>query len=253
MGWLGKIVGGTIGFAVGGPVGAVAGAAFGHLFDSETDGQVIPDKDGGRLSNGEAAQMTFFVASFSMLAKLIRADGQVRAAELESVRRFMAEDLKLNPQSRQAAEHIFQAAMEAPETFEEFAAQFYGRFHDQPQLLELMMDILFRVALSDGAINSVEERLIRAAAGLFRFSDAAFDQFKARYAPDSEKYYRRLGCSKTDSDDTIKKQYRKLVLDYHPDTIAAKGLPEEFVAFAHDKFREIQEAWDMVKKERGIS
>ena len=43
-----------------------------------------------------------------------------------------------------------------------------------------------------------------------------------------------------------------MVRDYHPDTIAAKGLPEEFVTFAHDKFREIQEAWKMVKKERGI-
>jgi DnaJ-domain-containing protein 1 len=70
---------------------------------------------------------------------------------------------------------------------------------------------------------------------------------------DSEKYYTRLECSKTDSDDTIKKQYRKMVRDYHPDTIAANGLPEEFVTFAHDKFREIQEAYEMVKKERGIS
>lgn len=253
MGWLGKVVGGTIGFAVGGPVGAVAGAAFGHLFDSETGSQAVSGSDGSRLSNGETAQMTFFVASFSMLAKLIRADGQVRDSEIQSVRRFMIDDLQLNAQSRLAAEHIFQAAMDTGESFEDFANQFYQNFHDQPQLLEMMMDILFRVALSDGLLNPMEERLIRSAATAFRFGDIKYMQFKSRYAPDSEKYFTILGCSKHDSDDTIKKQYRKMVRDYHPDTIAAKGLPEEFVTFAHDKFREIQEAYEMVKKERGLS
>lgn len=68
-----------------------------------------------------------------------------------------------------------------------------------------------------------------------------------------EKYYTRLGCSKDDSDDTIKKHYRKKVRDYHPDAVAAKGLPEELVTVAQDKFREIQEAYEMVKKQRGMS
>ena len=52
--------------------------------------------------------------------------------------------------------------------------------------------------------------------------------------------------------DEVKKQYRKLVTEYHPDKIEAKGLPEEFVQLASDKFREIQEAYDAIKKERGM-
>jgi DnaJ like chaperone protein len=68
-----------------------------------------------------------------------------------------------------------------------------------------------------------------------------------------EKYYAILQSTKQDSDDHIKKQYRKLVMEYHPDKIISKGLPEEFNQLAHDKFREIQEAYEIVKKERGIN
>lgn len=252
MTWLGKVVGGTIGFAIGGPVGAVAGAAFGHMFDGENAGQVAIGKDSNRLSNGETAQMTFFVASFSMLAKLIRSDGKVTEPEIQTVRQFMVDDLHLNPQSRLAAEHIFRAAMDSNESFENFAVQFYQNFYNQPQLLELMIDILFRVALADGAMHTAEEQLIQSAANTFKFGNDAYLNFKSRYAPDSDKYYTILGCSKSDPDDKIKTQYRKLVRDYHPDTIASKGLPEEFVTFANDKFREIQEAYETVKKERGL-
>ena len=196
--------------------------------------------------------MTFFVASFSMLAKLIRSDGKVTEPEIQTVRQFMVEDLHLNAQSRLAAEHIFRAAMDSNESFENFAVQFYQNFYNQPQLLELMIDILFRVALADGALHTVEERLIQSAANIFKFSNDVYLKFKSRYAPDSDKYYTILGCSKSDPDDKIKTQYRKLVRDYHPDTIASKGLPEEFVTFANDKFREIQEAYETVKKERGL-
>jgi DnaJ like chaperone protein len=75
MGMLGKIIGGTIGFAMAGPLGAIAGAALGHAFDSNAQTYYIDER--ARLSSGEEAQFTFFVAAFSMLAKLAKADGRV--------------------------------------------------------------------------------------------------------------------------------------------------------------------------------
>jgi DnaJ like chaperone protein len=222
------------------------------MFDGEDNEKRTIERQNNRLSTNETAQMTFFVASFSMLAKLVKADGRITEPEIQSVREFMTDDLHLNAQSRLAAENIFRTAMDAPESFEDFAGQFYGYFHDQPQLLELMMDILFRVALADGALHAVEERMIKSAADIFNLTSDAYLKFKSRYAPDSEKYYTILGCSRTDSDDTVKSRYRKLVRDYHPDAIASKGLPDEFITFAHDKFREIQEAYEVVKKERGL-
>jgi DnaJ like chaperone protein len=68
----------------------------------------------------------------------------------------------------------------------------------------------------------------------------------------SAAYYATLGCDESDSDEHIKSQYRKLVLDYHPDKIASKGLPEAFTQFANDKFREIQDAYEQVKKVRNL-
>ena len=72
MGIIGKLVGGTIGFALGGPLGAVAGAMFGHAFDQQQRPQALP---GGHLSDNDRAHATFFLAAFSMLAKLVQSDG----------------------------------------------------------------------------------------------------------------------------------------------------------------------------------
>jgi len=176
----------------------------------------------------------------------------VTKEEVDSIERFMLEDLRLDPQSRQVAMNIFYAATRSAETFEGFARQFYNQFHQQPQLLDLMIDIFFRVSLADGRMSENEERLIVSAAKIFQFSDAKYSNIKKRYITDSERFFAVLGCSGKDSDETIKSSYRKLVREYHPDTIASKGLPEEFNTFANEKFREIQEAYEAVKKERGI-
>ena len=256
MGLLGKIVGGTIGFALGGPIGAVAGAVFGHAFDLNEKKYLEGDTVGARPHSGEAAQFTFFVATFSMLGKLARVDGQISPEEIRSVEDFMHRDLNLDPQSRRAAMEIFHTAAQSPEPFEAFAQQFYLNFSGQPQLLSLLIDILLRVALADGRISEDEELLIQSAAAIFQFSDAQYRQFKSRYVtPDTgrdSKHYDILGVSPLASDDEVKSMYRKKVAEFHPDKIASKGLPEEFTKFAEDKFREIQEAYDSVKKQRGI-
>ncbi|MFH1982154.1 MAG: co-chaperone DjlA [Pseudomonadota bacterium] len=255
MGLLGKIVGGTIGFALGGPLGAVAGAVFGHAFDLN-DQKYLGEGTAARPQSGEAAQFTFFVAAFSMLGKLARVDGQVSPEEIRSVENFMHHDLKLDPQSRRVAMEIFDAAGRSGDTFEAFAQQFYINFRGQPQLLDLLIDILLRVALADGVMSSAEEHLIRNAATIFQFSEAQYRQFTSRYAndsrPEADKHYAILGASPSDTADTLKSLYRKKVAEFHPDKIASKGLPEEFTQFAEEKFREIQEAWEHIKKDRGI-
>jgi len=247
MGWLGKIVGGTLGFALGGPLGAIAGAALGHTFDA-TDNQYPR----ARLSYHEEAQMTFFVATFSMLAKVAHADGRISPEEIQAVEDFMANELNLTPESKRFAVEIFETAINSPMAFQDFAGQFYHQFHNQPRLLDLMIDVLLRLSVADGALSDSEEKLINSAARTFRFSEQKYNELKARYAPDFEKYYAILGIHSRASDDEIKRQYRKLVKEYHPDKIASKGLPEEFNKFANDKFREIQDAYDTIRQQRGI-
>ncbi len=252
MSWFGKIIGGTIGFALGGPLGAIAGAAFGHTFDAGND-ELETRYQNNLLSNGETAQLTFFVATFSMLAKLAKADGQITQEELKSINDFMENDLSLNYRSQNVAMNIFQTALDSPGTFFDFAAQFYTEFRLQPRLLEVMIDILLRVSAADGEMNNKEEELILAAVKIFNFSESRYKQLKAKYIKEVDRYYAILNSSRADTDHTIKQQYRKLVQEYHPDKILAKGLPEEFTKFANDKFIEIQEAYEMVKIERNIN
>jgi len=250
MGLLKKIVGGTIGFVIAGPLGAIAGAAIGHALDM--DSQHLQTAQRARLSSNEEAQFTFFVATFSMLAKLAKVDGRVTREEIDTVEKFMIYDLSLDPISRRVATNIFHAAVESPDNFRDFASQFYIQFQAQPQMLDLMIDILLRVSIADGTLSPSEEELIHVAVRLFNFSDEKYMTLKSRYVKDVQKYYAILGCDINDSNEQIKKQYRKLVSDYHPDKIASKGLPDEFTKFANDKFREIQEAYEVIKKERGI-
>jgi DnaJ like chaperone protein len=253
MSWIGKMVGGTIGFALGGPIGAVAGAVFGHAFDVNDQYRLEGGGAHRLLSSEEEAQMTFFVAVFSMLAKLAMADGRISPEEARTVEQFMDRDLSLTPGNKQVAVRIFNQAANSGSSFDAFAEQFYARFKNEPQLLDLMLDILVRVSFADGVLSAQEEKLILSAARIFNYGDAAYQRIRKRYAPDNENDYAVLNCTSSDSDEHIKKQYRKLVQDFHPDKIAAKGLPEEFTVFATEKFQKIQEAYENIKRARNMS
>jgi DnaJ like chaperone protein len=272
MGWMGKLIGGTLGFAIGGPFGAIAGAAFGHTIDkSEELGRIESPFDGGssggadpftrnrgfgfpygrNLSPQQQSQIIFFVGAFSMIAKVAQADGTVSREEVRKVEEFMDRDLSLDPESRKTAERIFHTAVRSAERFDDLAYQFYGQFKGQPQILELLIDILYRVAAVDSVVSEGEQKLIDRAGTIFNFSAQRMETIRNRYVSDLEKYYAVLGLDSKAADDEVKKAYRTLVNEYHPDKIASKGLPEEFTRFANEKFREIQEAYEKIRSERG--
>jgi DnaJ like chaperone protein len=196
--------------------------------------------------------MTFFVAAFSMLAKIAKADGMVSEKEIASIEDFMGQDLNLNPESRNSAINIFRQALNSNEHFEAFARQFHGAFRNQPRIIELMMDVLLRVSAADGAISDQEEYLLLSAARTFNLSDTDYARLKSRYVKAVNRYYSVLKIDETATNEEVKRQYRTMVSEYHPDKIEAKGLPDEFVKLANDKFREIQEAYDAIRKERGM-
>jgi DnaJ like chaperone protein len=117
-----------------------------------------------------------------------------------------------------------------------------------------MVDILFRVGVSDGMLDIKESDIIKRVVRIFHFSDSYFDAMSRRYggASTSEGAYTVLGLTSKASDDEVKKAYRKMSIEYHPDTVQAKGLPDDFVQVATKKFREIQDAYDTIKRERNI-
>ena len=262
MSWFGKIIGATIGFFLGGPMGLIAGAVFGHMIDrsASVDGSSYEDAGSSR-SNGyyfrntgyTRSQMVFFVGAFSMLAKLASADGSVSDGARRKINEFMVNDLKLTGQSYQYAQSIFNQALSQNATFENLADQFYENFKSSPQLLTMMIDIFYRVAMVDGRMSANEERLIDYAVRVFHLAQSVHESIRRNYnVKGSSKAYAILGLTESATEAEIKKAYRKLILEYHPDTVAAKGMADEFKEYATKKFREIQEAYETICRERGI-
>ncbi len=243
---MGKIIGGSVGFMLGGPLGAIAGLALGSLYDSGTS------VSRARLDSAEEAQLLYFTAAFSMLGKLAKADGVVSRAEVEVIDRFIRDQLRLDPEARKLAIRIFNRAKDSPDRFEDFATQFYRYFHHQPQIVVSMYQMLLALASADGVVHPVEERMLNSAARIFGISHNRSSQYRQAATGGTNRYYAALGCSRSDSDETIRKRYLKLANDFHPDKIVSKGLPEEFTEFAKKKFQEIQEAYAEIRKERGL-
>ena len=258
MGWIGKIVGGTIGFSLGGPLGAILGLALGHKYDNSSENRYLDGVIASSFSKGvdsgvESTEVVFFTAAFSMLAKLAKSDGRVSDSEIAVVEDFMDNILHLDPPSRKVAVDIFRVAKDSSEPFESFADQFYEAFKYQRSILEIMLDMLLKMASIDNHLALSEEILIDYAARLFKFSEFEYENMKAKYfKSDADQYYAVLKVSPLVTDDEIKKQYRKLVMEYHPDKVIAKGMPDEFVEFANEKFKQIQEAYDEICIIRGI-
>lgn len=267
MSWFGKIVGGTIGLMFGGPLGAIAGAAAGHYFyDRGQDGgqwafgpgagterfEGRQRSFGGGYTRQERAQASYFVAVFSIFGKIAKADGTVTKQEGDLVVRFL-DQMGVQGQQRQFAIDIFNQAKDSPYSAEDFARQFAQLTRGQTEIHLNLIDMLFQIALADGKLDQSEEKLIHSVARTIGIDEQRVSSIQNKYGGGSKKAYQVLGVEPNASNEEVRSAYKRLVSDYHPDKITSKGLPEEFVQFATKRFQEIQDAYESIKKERGMN
>jgi DnaJ like chaperone protein len=254
MGWFGKITFGTIGLFLGGPLGAIAGAAMGHLLvDKGIDavGRVIDSTGEPRIGHAEKTQAAYFVSLFSILGKLARVDGVVSREEIAVVDGFI-QQLPMPDREKQFARQIFNEAKTSHYSIEDFAHQLYQAAGSQPTLLISFLDLLFQIAAADGKFHPAEETALKRIKEIFHISDKQFEDIKAVYFKDFDKDYKVLNCTPDSSNEEIKSNYKKLVKEFHPDTIISKGLPEEFIEFASKRFQEIHESYNKIRRERNF-
>lgn len=277
MSWFGKLIGGTIGLVIGGgPLGLIAGAAIGHhLFDKKQTGsgsrERVSDTYSARRRSGasgggqwqqrttgerpspvEERQAAFFLALFSILGKLAKADGRVSREEGQAVVSFL-DRMKVSGSERQFAIRVFNEAKNSRFTVEELARQYVQIAAGQHDLHASLVDMLFQIALADNEFHPAEEAMIRTVASILSIPSHELDAIRARYVADTKQAYAVLGLSAEASDDEVKSTYRRLVQEYHPDRIVSQGMPEEFVEYATTRFQEIQAAWDAIRRERGLT
>jgi len=253
MGWFGKLTFGSLGLFLGGPLGAVAGAALGHhLVDkNESHGEGGASFVSGqpRLDHAEQAQAAYFISLFSILGKLAKIDGVVSKDEIAVVNNFI-EQLKIADREKQFARQVFNEAKNSSYSIDDFAFQLYQTNKQQPTVLLSFMNLLFQIAAADGKFHPAEETTLRRIKEIFRIGEEQYNSIKGGYFNDLGTYYKTLNSTSRSTVQEIKSNYKKLVKDFHPDTIVSKGLPEEFTEFAAERFREIQDAYEKVRKER---
>ena len=248
MGWFGKLTLGTLGLLFAGPLGAIAGAALGHHLIDKRGNQMEKTV---RYGPSERSQAAYFISLFSILGKLAKADGVITRDEIAVVENFLT-GLRIPAQQKEFAKRVFREAKDSPYSVDDFAMQLYQINQNQPTVLLSFLDLLFKVAAADQKLHPGEETILKRIKTIFRISDQQYDNIKAAYFNEIEKYYKMLDCSTESSNQEIKASYKRLVKDYHPDTIISKGLPEEFVQFATKRFQEIQEAYEKVRQERNF-
>ena len=246
MSWFGKILGGGVGFMIGGPIGALVGASLGHTLVDDKPG--ARRAESGSMTGLEQRQAVFFTATFAMLGKIAKADGQVCEHEIRVVQEFMRQRLNLDASARQFAIGLFNQAKDNNTPFEDYARQFGQIFGHDPQLRMMFYELLFNVAMADGELHPAEDSLLRAAPVLLGLHSDVYETVKRQFVNDLSHHYAMLGLPDGADIAAVKKAYRKLASEYHPDKVIAKGLPDDFIEFAESKFRDINEAYESITK-----
>jgi DnaJ like chaperone protein len=265
MSWWGKVIGGAFGFMLGGPLGVLLGAAVGHQFDK---GLAEPILGGGAAGDQERVQTAFFTAAFSVMGHVAKADGRVSEDEIEMARALMRE-MSLDARQSRVAIDLFNMGKQDGFDVDEVTAQFKRECHRRRTLLQMFMEIQLHAAYADGVLHPAEESLLRRLATQLGFSAAHFDQLEAMVRAQSAfsasaaggpgrrasktliaDGYRILGVPASASDVEIKKAYRRLMSQHHPDKLISKGLPEEMMKLATEKTQEIKAAYETVKEAR---
>lgn len=205
---------------------------------------------------GQSADV--FVALFSMLGRLAKADGRVTQAEIDVVQRFM-DDAGLPRETQVAAIGAFDQGKDDPRDIGELARAFVDVQPDEGVRV-MTYRVLVEVAFADGELGEAERRMLRELPRHLRISSAYYEQFvgtgrgarpgRRAGGPDPAECYAILGCPPDASDEELKRAYRSATKKFHPDTLASKGLPEEFTAFALEQTQALNVAYETITRER---
>ncbi len=267
MSWWGKALGGTFGFLLGGPLGALLGAALGHTLDQKA-GNGSHERVGFDLGAQQRVQAVFFMTTFSVMGHIAKADGRVSEDEIEAARAVMAR-LGLTPELRQAAMRLFSQGKSPDFALDEILAQFKRECQRRRMLLQLFMEFLLMAAYADGVMHATERRILLHISGRLGFSAAEFEglenmvragqRFEQGYRPRAQTAqasladaYAVLNVSAEAGDDEVKKAYRRLLSQHHPDKLVAKGLPEEMMKLASERTHQIRTAYERIREHRGF-
>ncbi|MDH5433607.1 MAG: co-chaperone DjlA [Gammaproteobacteria bacterium] len=268
----GKLIGGVLGLMIGNIPGLLFGLWIGHSFDKG-----VQQNFGNFYSSYSTAetQQVFFDATFAVMGHLAKADGVVTKIEIQAAEQIMQ---RLGITGEKRAEAIAQFNLGKSDDFDLQSTlnQLLTYCRAKPSLIQMFLEVQIFSATSDGKINREEMDILYTIGSAFRVSRFQIDllvkmvmaqqSFRqghsggysggrhqaGRQGPTIDQAYQVLGISSSASKQEVKKAYRKLMSQHHPDKLVSKGMPEEMVKMATEKSQEIQSAYDMIKKHKGF-
>jgi DnaJ like chaperone protein len=240
MAKFGKWVGGALGWAMGGPIGGILGFVIGSMLD-EAQVTYTRTPHAGTTRPGD-----FAAALLVLSAAVMKSDGRTMKSELEYVRQFFAHQFSAAYARQQML--LLREILKKEIPLREVCRQVkqYMNYSARLQLLHY----LFGISKADGHVHDMEVKAIEEIAGYMGINHADFGSIKAMYFRDTDADYKILEITPHASDEEVKKAYRRMALKYHPDKVSHLG--EEVQKAAKEKFQKVQEAYENIKKKRGM-
>ena len=246
----------------GGPLGALAGIVLGGFLDNMLDGVNTPETQGaydgygGYQTRAAQGQRNSFLFSMLVLASyIIKADGKVMHSEMELVRNMLRQNFGdvASQQGDEILRRLFDEQKRVGEqqfknTVADCCRQIAQNM-DYSQRLQLL-NFLVMISQADGHVDATEVAAMKECAQWMQMSADEVDSMLGLGKDDLESAYKVLGVSPSATDDELKRAYRKLALEHHPDKVAALG--EDIRKAAEKKFQEINDAKERIWKARGL-
>ncbi len=257
----GKLIGAIVGSFIQFPFGTMLGLWIGHIFDRGLQMSVQNLYLGNNDWTKAKAQKSFFNATFQMIGYIAKMDGRVSEREIAMAESLM-DRMRLSKELRREAINLFNHGKSSAFDIGKVLADLKHNCGNNAVLLQLFIDILQQAAFADGFSLKKQNVIAQIAANLgikgFKFQQQQqqhrhYQQQSSREPqtePPKENPYKTLGVKQSDDYQTIKRAYRKLMSQNHPDKLVSQGLPPEMIKLATEKTQKIQKAYDFICKER---
>ncbi len=200
------------------------------------------------LPGGKDAAFTLSLVALS--AKMAMADGVVSVSEVHAFRNFV----RVPDDDVEQIERFFSLAQQDVAGFQSYARKVKRLFEDSPETLVSVLDGLFSIAAADGMIHEGELEFLKAVSDIFGFDVSKFEQISAQFLVENQGAdpYLVLGILPDADNDAVKRAYRGLVLEHHPDRLMANGVPKEMADMGTDRIAAINVAYGLIAKSRGL-
>lgn len=244
MAKFGKWIGGGLGWAFGGPIGAIIGFTVGSMFDGGTSEMQRGTATGfpGRTTTGG------YVASLLVLvAAVMKADGKILKSELDYVKKFMVHNF--GEASATEAIKMLKDLLQQTIPVNDVCNQIRQNMNYSARLQ--LVHFMFGIAQADGHVHASEQQLIAHICKQMGISNSDFESIQAMFVKNTESDFKILEIERTATDTELKKAYRRMAMKYHPDKVSHLG--EDFQNAAKEKFQKVNQAYENIKKERGVA